>query len=88
MFRTAERRLGVNHPLLTGDGFEKRCEVLFVIERRALPKESQLGLRNACCKPSVSLPPRMQDAEKPDFHSEALGVGTDFEHGGSAGFKQ
>jgi|HubBroStandDraft_2_1064218.scaffolds.fasta_scaffold26748_2 hypothetical protein len=34
------------------------------------------------------LPPRMQDAEKPDFHSEALGVGTDFEHGGSAGFKQ
>ena len=26
VFRTAERRLGVNHPLLTGDGFEKRCE--------------------------------------------------------------
>jgi len=42
VFRTAERRLGVNNPLLTGDGFEKRCEVLFVSERRALPKESQL----------------------------------------------
>ena len=42
VFRTAEWRLGVNHPLLTGDGFEKRCEVLLVGERRALPKESQL----------------------------------------------
>ena len=34
------------------------------------------------------LAPGMEDAEKPDFHSEALRVGTDFEHGGSTGFKQ
>ena len=34
------------------------------------------------------LPPRMQDAEKPDFHSEALRIGADFEHGSSTGFKQ
>jgi hypothetical protein len=30
----------------------------------------------------------MQDAEKPDFHSEALRIGADFEHGCSTGFKQ
>lgn len=42
VFRTAERRLGVNDPRFTGDGFEKRCEVVFVGERRALPKERQL----------------------------------------------
>ena len=34
------------------------------------------------------LPPCMQDAEKPDFHSEALWIGADFEHGCSTGFKQ
>lgn len=34
------------------------------------------------------LAPRMQDAEKPDFHSEALCIGADFEHGCGAGFKQ
>lgn len=42
VIRTAERRLGVNYPLLPGDGFEKRCEVRFLSERRALPKEGQL----------------------------------------------
>jgi hypothetical protein len=41
VFRTTEGRLGVNHPLLPGDGFEKRCEVLFVGERHAVPKENQ-----------------------------------------------
>lgn len=55
VFRTGERRLGVNHPLLPGDGFEKRCEVLFAGERRALPKKASLWLRNACRKPSVNL---------------------------------
>ena len=34
------------------------------------------------------LPPRMQDAEKPDLHTEAVRVGAGFEHGSSAGFKQ
>jgi hypothetical protein len=41
VFRTTEGRLGVNHPLLPGDGFEKRCEVVFVGERHAIPKENQ-----------------------------------------------
>ena len=30
----------------------------------------------------------MQDTEKPDFHSEALRIGADFEHGCGTGFKQ
>jgi integrase len=34
------------------------------------------------------LPPRMQNAEEPNFHSEALWIGADFEHGCGAGFKQ
>lgn len=42
VFRTAEGRLGVDDPRFTGDGFEKRCEVVFVSEQRALPKERQL----------------------------------------------
>ncbi len=41
VLRTAEGRLGVNDPLLPGDGFEKRCEVLFVGELYAVPKERQ-----------------------------------------------
>jgi hypothetical protein len=42
VFRTAEGRLGVNDPLLPRDGIEKCCEVIFVGERRTVPKESQL----------------------------------------------
>jgi hypothetical protein len=42
MFRTAERRLGVNDPWLPADGIEKGCEFLFVGERRAVSKENQL----------------------------------------------
>ena len=34
------------------------------------------------------LPPCMQDAEEPDFNSEVLQIGADFEHGCSTGFKQ
>ena len=30
----------------------------------------------------------MQDAEEPDFNSEALWIGADFEHSCGAGFKQ
>ena len=30
----------------------------------------------------------MQDAEKPDFHSEALRIGADFEYGCGTGLKQ
>ena len=34
------------------------------------------------------MPPRVQDAKKPDFHTEVPWIGADFEHGCGAGFKQ
>jgi transposase len=58
VFRTAEGRLGVNDPLLPGDGFEKCCEVIFVGERHAVPKESQLMVAKRLAQTVRELAPK------------------------------
>lgn len=58
VFRTAEGWLGVNDPLHPGDGCEKRCEVLFVGERSAVPKERQLMIAKRMAQTIRELAPK------------------------------
>ena len=67
VFWTAEGRLGVNDPLLPGDGFEKCCEVIFVGEQRTVPKESQLMVAKRLAQTVRELAPK-NTAE--DFHGQ------------------
>lgn len=70
VFRTTKGRLGVNDPLLPGDGFEKRFEVLFGGERRAVPKENQLMVAKRLAQ-TVSEPAPKNMAEHFDRQEEA-----------------
>ena len=58
VFRTAEGRLGVNDPLLPGDGCEKRLEVLFVGEWSAVPKKRQLMIAKRMAQAIRELAPK------------------------------
>ena len=58
VFRTAEGRLGVNDPLLPGDGCEKRLEVIFVGEWSAVPKERQLMIAKRMAQAIRELAPK------------------------------